>query len=267
MSGRVVSARYGPEFFLGAAFAIVLFVASLPTVPVTVIVGAIVGAILLIATSWAPSIQRLIFWGIVIFFIGVGLYGVLTRYGVPAGDERIAKRTLPKTLSSPVRENIATAPRPPIRNPLVDRPATQTPVQIPPTDIARVPSATRLANIIDYEMAPVSDASIDFPLDHFRASIGDSLGTFETNIKSLRVGAAFIEPGELRSQASQGAVIGYLYVTLPDVVGCSRQFGGVEEYEYASPTIGIAYAINANSGAIANWLKRATEGEIPKCPG
>jgi hypothetical protein len=153
------------------------------------------------------------------------------------------------------------------QKPPLEQPVKQALAQIPQTDRPPIPSTTRLAEVIEYESASAPDASIDFPLEHFRASVQDSLGTYQTRIESLRVSAAFIEPRELRSQAAQGATIGYLFVTLPDVTGCSRQFGGVERYEDASPKIGIAYAINANSGAIANWLKRATEGGIPKCPG
>jgi hypothetical protein len=122
--------------------------------------------------------------------------------------------------------------------------------------------------VIDVETIDATDQTREqFPESYLMQRLAEELGPAESSIAHVRMGVAFIEPRELRPQASGGSIIGFLVVSLPSLPGCVRSFGTSQLYRLQTPQLGIMKAIGDHASDIASWLKLATQGELLTCPG
>lgn len=124
-----------------------------------------------------------------------------------------------------------------------------------------------LADTLLIEPIEASEMSLEpFPVEHLKGQLTPYLEDSRTRLKTVRIGIAFVEPTRLRELAHGSTTIGYISATLPDLAGCSMTFGPPTEYRYASVAAGIATAVDAQAGSIADWIKRATVTGGLKCP-
>lgn len=103
-------------------------------------------------------------------------------------------------------------------------------------------------------------------MPYLRIRLGQALGQTSYGPGRVRISVTFVEPSQYRARATGGAIIGYLYVSLPALGGCSRRFGVAETYDYATPELGMMKAIDSHASEIAEWLKQATENGGLECP-
>lgn len=186
----------------------------------------------------------------------------------PTSDENVPSNAVLRPEIGP------SEPPPPGSNGSVERPAQSptitredNPTPTPPSIVEEVPTSWPLARALVVEDIAHPDKSpVGFPVDHFRQRLEAALGQRTTALRRVRLGVSFVEPRELRARATQGSVIGFLLVSLPDLSGCVRQFGETRAYEFATPQLGIMKAINEQTPQIAEWLVSAVQQGELLCP-
>ena len=115
-------------------------------------------------------------------------------------------------------------------------------------------------------LAAPDTADEEFPISILRRELGEKLGGTTTEVREITLEVAFVAPRELRSRVRVSTgLFGYIVVRMSAETTCQRVFGPPRDYEYGTVDGNMRKAIEDNSFAITDWIRKYSDSGGKSC--